>query len=1272
MEEYIILNKKGLIIILILSIIFISISSVSADDINVLEEESNNYTTSHLEKLSDEPLKLASTGTFTELQNLINSNSVVSLNKDYKYNPNTDYNLQNTGIVIDKSITINGNQHTIEKDLKYSPVILNIKSGNTVTLNSLNFKYSDNYYHNNEGQIGEMISNVGTLIVKNSVFYGQSDLDFTLVGAIHNAKIAHIVNSNFYNFYETISNNGNLNNGNLLNVTNCRITGSNATGIANFRGKIVISSSTFSNNAQPIFNERGTINIYNSIFTNNYNNISGFGGAIYQTNATITIQNSKFTNNYASTNGGAIYTADGSTLIIQNTQFSNNKALVYGSAIYNSESKLQIQNSNFTNHQGEESTIHLYNCYPYKTVISNCNIKNNYNEFAIDNFGGYLEVFNSNLTNNDGGIYARSRGYAATNIVQNCIISNNREYGILNGYTSGDTVTNITHSIITENKIGLRNSGVNSYVSYPENIINANYNVICNTLDISNDEENTGKGIVNAQYNWWGSNKGNINSNGNNINSEKYIKLYVNSTYLGSNENEINLMFLDNNYNYLNDFIPACNIIYTQNCKGNFTKKADLLLSTAYSLFNAENNGTIYVKVNNQGFNVNIAGGETPHPILKTVYVSPNGKGNGSLSSPMGLKEGINSLIYGGTVYLLDGIYKLNEPLIITNNEINLKGYNGSPILDGNNKLGILNISNDSTVNIYGINIVNANTKNSGAIKIFDSTVRFFRCNITNNTGDSRYLIQSQNSIVNIIDSSIFNNLDNSNSLIWSYESFISLVNSSIINNPSQNIESYIVESTGGHVYIDESIFTNNRDVICTYKTSVFIFNSIFKNSSSKYGIVICDYTGKFIALSNCTFINNSGITPIYLESNLDSDSYIRNCTFINNSGFNGGAIYIYSSNITINSSKFIDNTASSKGGAICTLDGSNVRVEGSCFINNSAQESGNNVYSDNPNNILNYNWWGTNNPDFKSLNNGLVDTNPLILTGRFKNDTITVGLYPNGIKSNILSNIDLTTFDLEFNADNGILTPKHTITNKNGEAISKYTTNKTDDYITVSLYAYSIQIPVNGSSIDEIDTYLEVENLVKIFGTDTPFKASILCSNSSPVVGHYVALKLTRLSNGQSKVYNVVSDYLGEITLPINLGVGIYSVELEYPGVRVGNKTFFSSFANATISVTKEEDDRIVTILTSHKFDEPYGAGKSFTGNLNDINDNLIIGHHVNVKLTRLSSGASKTYDCVVDYTGTFYLTINLATGNYLAECTYTGTSKYQSSSSSNTITIY
>ena len=148
--------------------------------------------------------------------------------------------------------------------------------------------------------------------------------------------------------------------------------------------------------------------------------------------------------------------------------------------------------------------------------------------------------------------------------------------------------------------------------------------------------------------------------------------------------------------------------------------------------------------------------------------------------------------------------------------------------------------------------------------------------------------------------------------------------------------------------------------------------------------------------------------------------------------------------------------------------------------------------------------------------------------------------------------------------------------------------------------------------------------------------------------------------------------DYKGEFNLPINLAIGLYSCQIEYSETQINNITYTTSNQNATITVINEISNKNITILTTEKFNNPYQANKSFTGQLTTLSTNILPGQHISIKLTRLSSGASKTYDTVTDYTGTFKLQINLAPGEYIGQCTYTGTDKYQPSTNTNTITVY
>ena len=79
-------------------------------------------------------------------------------------------------------------------------------------------------------------------------------------------------------------------------------------------------------------------------------------------------------------------------------------------------------------------------------------------------------------------------------------------------------------------------------------------------------------------------------------------------------------------------------------------------------------------------------------------------------------------------------------------------------------------------------------------------------------------------------------------------------------------------------------------------------------------------------------------------------------------------------------------------------------------------------------------------------------------------------------------------------------------------------------------------------------------------------------------------------------------------------------------------------------------------TTLSIDPFIEVVGAGKDLTGRLVDENGNAVVGMHLELTLTRVSSGASRTYTTTTDYNGEFQFPINLAAGEYTAQAKFAG----------------
>ncbi len=194
------------------------------------------------------------------------------------------------------------------------------------------------------------------------------------------------------------------------------------------------------------------------------------------------------------------------------------------------------------------------------------------------------------------------------------------------------------------------------------------------------------------------------------------------------------------------------------------------------------------------------------------------------------------------------------------------------------------------------------------------------------------------------------------------------------------------------------------------------------------------------------------------------------------------------------------------------------------------------------------------------------------------------------------------------------------------------------------------------------VRTELDVEPTIILEGQGANFTGLLLDDEGNPVVGHHLLVNLTRTSSGLSKVYEVVSDYNGEFQLPINLASGDYTAQVSYAGTNIGNITYDATSANPVpIRVVKELDNRTATTLDVEPLTKSASEEANFTGTLTSFEGFVIAGQHVKVTLTRKSSGASKTYDVVTDYTGTFTLPINLAPGDYTADVAYEGTSEYQ-----------
>ena len=133
--------------------------------------------------------------------------------------------------------------------------------------------------------------------------------------------------------------------------------------------------------------------------------------------------------------------------------------------------------------------------------------------------------------------------------------------------------------------------------------------------------------------------------------------------------------------------------------------------------------------------------------------------------------------------------------------------------------------------------------------------------------------------------------------------------------------------------------------------STLFIDNCIFNNNTSRScGVIYLDEYGQGEVL-NSIFTNNTSRSSGTLILDTCPYSLVKNCTFINNFGVRGAAICIriFTENSTSNAQivdcKFINNTASTYGGAIYSVGGI-TSVKNCYFENNDGNKRGGGIYS--------------------------------------------------------------------------------------------------------------------------------------------------------------------------------------------------------------------------------------------------------------------------------------------------------------------------------------
>ena len=210
------------------------------------------------------------------------------------------------------------------------------------------------------------------------------------------------------------------------------------------------------------------------------------------------------------------------------------------------------------------------------------------------------------------------------------------------------------------------------------------------------------------------------------------------------------------------------------------------------------------------------------------------------------------------------------------------------------------------------------------------------------------------------------------------------------------------------------------------------------------------------------------------------------------------------------------------------------------------------NIINDNVNNGNNQNSTLTENINQTNTNNYNNNDNQILSESKESVNSNTV-LNANNLTKTYGSNESFTV-SLTDNNNNPIVNENINITLSNSNNQSKTYTLLTDTNGSVNLAinlnpgTYTATSTYNDSNITNTITInsasiLNAKDFYETFGDGLNFTGTLYDIYGSPIVGMHIALNLTRLSDGASKIYWVTTDTEGIYKLQINLSPGNYDI---------------------------------------------------------------------------------------------------------------------------------
>ncbi|MCL2115589.1 MAG: hypothetical protein FWH29_05140 [Methanobrevibacter sp.] len=804
--------------------------------------------------------------TTTDSGGILNAIDLVDPGETIFLAPGTYTGSNNTGITINKNLTIIGNNSIIDGQSQSRIFTIDYDiSVNFINITFVNGKVdivydSYGYPMDSEGgaiySFGTKVNVIGCTFINNSASSG---------GAIYNyygSELA-IENSTFINNTAEIDYGG---------------------AISNLASNFYMNNLNFINNhanlsGGAIYNFAINFQANSSNFANNHANY--LGGAIYNTGSSFTISNSVFSDNTAS-DGGGIYN-NGYNLVIANSVFYNNSASNNGGGFYNRATNLDVMDSNFTINKAINGGA-IYNFVPTNIVPVSFGIGIAPLSTAIYSFNMGNSIFDSNLaTNNGGAIYNNDTQYTTIDYP----VTIDTSYFVNNTAVKGGGIYNVNGSYF-----GARNSNFTSNNAVEGAAI---YNYYSSNFGVenSNFNDNTAseKGAI---YNYNGTNFSVKNSNSNNNTAIEGGTVY---NYYGAN-------FVVENSNFNNNTASDGGAVY--NYYGNvFTVNSSTFSNNSGILGGGVFTNGINSQIRNSNFTNNtqaIALAITEFTLMNNI-ISENGIGVQFVFN--NLNYSIAGLSANNNIYDNDFAIGIsgNSSNYTVNDVFGLANNGGFIFTSTANNNAILNahISNYSRTGSWAIffaessnnnSVISSNiTNNLNAIGINGGNNKVVGSNIINNNLGIHVLSLSSNALINY--NRIFNN-SNSNGF--------DMLNSGINTNANLNwwgdntpLVSSIVLANWFVMELSAKNLTNNFKT--TVNTTVYQSNGTVELSyeflliDGATGVTsLVDYDALPSFLINLIWNSNTGI--IYNSANVSGKGkYSQNVTLTLNNWFSIQAI---------------------------------------------------------------------------------------------------------------------------------------------------------------------------------------------------------------------------------------------------------------------------------------------------------------------------------------------------------------------------------------------